>query len=174
MARKNNTKKMAVLSMLTALSVVILYLGSFIEVLDLSVAVLASILCIVAVIEYGGGAPWLVYAATSILSLVLLPQKMPAFVYAVFFGFYPIIKEKLEKNLKKWLSWLVKIVIFNAAIFLTVAASKWLFVAEATTVGFDIAFIAIAEVTLILYDIALTRVVTLYVFKLRKRFKFLK
>ncbi len=160
--------------MLAALSVALLYVGSVIEVLDISAAVIASLLCIVAVIELGGSAPWLVYSVTSVLSLVLLPYKMPAFMYAVFFGFYPIIKEKLERHLKRWLAWVIKIVIFNVAIFATVTASKWLFVAEATTIGFEIAFIALAELTLVLYDIALTRVVTLYIFKLRKRFKFLK
>ena len=174
MARKNNTKRIAVLSMFSALSVALLYLGTVIEVLDLSAAVLASFLCIVAVVEYGGGAPWLVYVVTSVLSLVLLPYKMPAFMYAIFFGYYPIIKEKLEKHLKIWLSWMVKIVIFNAAIFATVAASKWLFHLEESPIGLDIAFVVIAEVALVLYDIAMTSIVTVYVYKIRKRFKFLK
>ena len=174
MARRSNTKRMAVLSMLAALSVALLYVGSVIEVLDISAAVLASLTCVFAVIEFGGGAPWLVYAVTSVLSLVLLPYKMPAFMYAVFFGFYPIIKEKLEKHLKRLPAWVLKEVIFNVAILLITAASRFLFLSEDSPIGFDIAFIAVAEVAFALYDIALTRVITLYIFKLRKRFKFLK
>lgn len=174
MARKSNTKKTVLISMFAALSVALLYVGSIIEVLDISAAVVASLLCIVTVIEYGGGAPWLVYAVTSVLSLVLLPYKMPAFMYAVFFGYYPIIKEKLEKHLKKPVAWVVKELIFNVAIIAITAASRWLFLSEDSPIAFEIAFIALSEVAFVLYDIALTRVVTVYIFKLRKRFKFLK
>jgi hypothetical protein len=46
--------------MLSALGVVLLYIGSLVEALDLSAAVLASLACIIAVIEYGKGAPWAV------------------------------------------------------------------------------------------------------------------
>lgn len=173
MARKSNTKKITLIAMLAALSVALLYVGSFIEVLDLSVAVLASLLCIVAVIEYGHGTAWALFALSAILSLLILPNKMPAIVYTAFFGYYPIIKEKLEKHLRKWLSWIVKIVIFNAAILLMLMASKYLLTANAEAPVFDILFIALAEVTLVIYDIALTRVITLYIFKIRKRFKFL-
>ncbi len=171
MARKSNTQRIALLSLFVALGVVFLYLGSLIEILDLTAAVLASFICVVAVIECGGASPWLVWGATSLLSLILLPQKLPAFMYAVFFGFYPIIKEKLEKHLKSLISWVIKVVIFNIAIFATVAASRWLFVSESSPVALDIAFIVLAEVTLVLYDIAMTRVISLYIFKLRKRFK---
>ena len=160
--------------MFSALSVALLYAGSVIEVFDLSAAVIASLLCVVAVIEYGGSAPWMVYAVTSVLSFILLPYKMPAFMYAVFFGFYPIIKEKLEKHLNRWIAWVVKEIIFNAAIFAIIAASKWLFLTEDSPIGFDIAVIVLAEVVLVLYDIAMTGVITVYLYKIRKRFKFFR
>jgi len=160
--------------MFSALSVALLYLGTVIEVFDMTAAVIASFLCVVAVIEYGGSAPWLVYAVTSVLSLLILPNKMPAFMYAVFFGIYPIIKEKLEKHLNRWVAWVVKEIIFNATIFAIIAASKWLFHLEDSPMGFDIAFIVLAEVALVLYDIAMTGIITVYIYKIRKRFRFLK
>jgi len=172
MARRNSTKRIALLSLFCALGVVILYLGSFIDVLDMSAAVLASLLCVAAVIEYGSSSAWLVYAATSCLSLLVLPQRMPAFMYAVFFGFYPIIKQKLEGRLKRWVCWLVKVVIFNAAIVLWIAAAKWLFLIEDTPLAFDVLVFLLANATLLLYDVALTRAVSFYIFKIRKRFKF--
>ena len=86
MSTRKNTKRLTVSAMLSALSVTLLYLGSFIEVLDLSMAVLASLFTVVMVIEYGKGAPWSVFLVTSALSLILLPQKLPALMYALFFG----------------------------------------------------------------------------------------
>ena len=93
--------------MLCALGVVLLLLGSVIEVMDIAMAALASLLCIFAVIEYGGAAPWLVFSVTGVLSLILLPNKTPAAMYVVFLGYYPIIKEKLER-LKKPIAWVLK------------------------------------------------------------------
>ncbi|MBQ3000089.1 MAG: hypothetical protein IJD64_06490, partial [Clostridia bacterium] len=83
MAQKRNnesnaqrTKRLAVCAMLSALGVVMLGIGSIISVMDISMAVIASLFCIFAVIEYGGAAPWLVFFVTGVLSL-LLPQKAP-------------------------------------------------------------------------------------------------
>ena len=105
-------KYITVSAMLCALGVILMSVGSLIEVLDLSTAVLASMLCVYAVIEIGKGYPWMIWLVTSILSLILLPIKTPAIFYALFAGFYPILKEKLEK-LSRPISWLLKLVVFH-------------------------------------------------------------
>lgn len=169
----SNTKRITVSAMTAALGVVILYLGSFIEVLDISVAVLASMLSLVIVIEYGKAAPYSIYAATSILSLLLLPQKLPALMYTLFFGYYPIVKESIERLRNRILQWSVKLCIFSAAIAL------FLWLSSLFAVDLDIpagkmwlaVFIALAALTLVLYDVALTRVVSFYIIRLRHRFR---
>ena len=74
---RKQTKYLTVSAMLAALGVVLLSLGAMVEVLDISVAVLASLLTVYAVIEMGGAYPWLIWLVTSVLSLLLLPQKTP-------------------------------------------------------------------------------------------------
>ncbi|MBR2353369.1 MAG: hypothetical protein IKA76_02575, partial [Clostridia bacterium] len=82
MTGKEKTKRLTTCAMLAALGVVLLWLGSMIEVVDISMAVIASLLCVFAVIEYGGGAPWMVFATTSLLSLLLLSHnRAPAMMY---------------------------------------------------------------------------------------------
>ena len=77
-----STKKLAVCSMLCALGVIMLSLGSLVDVLDITMAVVASLFCIFAVIEYGGSAPWMIYISTSLLALILAPMpKTAAFLY---------------------------------------------------------------------------------------------
>ena len=75
--RKNtgadSTKRLTACAMLSALSVVLLYLGSMIQVIDVSMSVIASLMCVFAVIEYGKSAPWLVFGVTSVLSLDIIP-----------------------------------------------------------------------------------------------------
>ena len=157
--------------MLSALGVILLYVGSVIQVAELSMAVLASLLCVFAVIEYGKTAPWLVFGVTSVLSLVLLPQKTPAVVYTLFFGFYPILKERFER-FDRIRCIVFKELVFNAALIVILLAMKFLFL-EFTDIPFMLYLIAIVlcEAVFLVYDFALTRLISLYVYKLRKRFR---
>ena len=159
--------------MLAALSVVLLYLGSFIEVMDMAIAAIASLCVIITVIEYGKSAPWAVYGVTSILSLILLPNKSPAAFYALFFGFYPIIKEKLEKK-SKVVCWILKELIFNTCLALMILASLFIFTtgeSEFESLLVIVATAVLGEAAFILYDIALTRMISFYIFRLRDRLK---
>ena len=99
MAKRKSSfdKRIVVAGVLVALSVIILYLGCAIEVLDLTMSAIVSLLVVVIVIEMGYNYAWLSYVSTSILSLVLLPQKTPAIFYMCFMGFYPIIKSYIER-----------------------------------------------------------------------------
>ena len=169
-----STKKLAICAMLSALSVVLLYAGSLIEVLDISMAVFASLLCIIAVIEYSGSAPWMIYGVTSILSLLLLPSKTPATLYALFFGFYPILKENFEKR-GKLLCWVLKEAVFNVSLAFMITASILLLGltdnALVTPITLSV-LILLAELVFVLYDIALTRLITFYIVRLRSRLRF--
>ena len=60
----NKTKKMTLGAILSAMGVALLFIGSFIETLDLTMAALASFFCIFAVIELGGVYPWLIFSVT--------------------------------------------------------------------------------------------------------------
>ncbi len=172
MARKtNNTKQLTVCAMLSALGVVLLYFGSIVEVVDLSMAVVASVACIFAVIEYGKSAPWLVFGVTSVLALILLPNKSGAVMYTLFFGYYPILKEKFEKK-GRTLCYIFKELVFNIALVLILVCMKlMLIIPDVPLVMLGIG-IVLCEAVFVLYDIALTRLISLYVYRIRKRFKF--
>ena len=173
MSVRKSTKRLTVSAMISALSVAILYLGSFVEILDLSAAVAASLFSAVMVIEYGKGTPWSVLGVTSLISVIILSVKLPGLMYALFFGYYPIVKEYIEKIRSKALSWLLKLIIFACATALLLLLSK-LFVAEVDIPAGPVMtgmFIALSAIMLILYDIALTRVITYYIFRLRHRFR---
>jgi len=160
--------------MLSALGVVLLYVGSLLEVLDISMAVIASLLCIIAVIEYGGSAPWMIFGVTAILSALLLPNRTPAFFYASFFGFYPILKEKLEK-LPRVVCWVLKEIIFNVCLVIIALGTYFLFMSKDNALINPLTLsvgIVLCEAVFILYDIALTRLISFYIARLRNRIKF--
>ena len=164
------TRKIAVSAVLCAMSVIILYFGAVIDVMFLSMAAICSVVVVYAVIEIGGSYPWLIYVITSVLSMMLLPNKMPALAYLVFAGVYPIIKSYAER-LPLVASWAVKLVAFNAALTLLIFVSKRIMGLEDLTFGFSPVVYVIGNVTFILFDYVLTKMITLYLRKLRPRFK---
>ena len=115
----------------------------------------------------------MIWLVTSILGLILLPIKTPAVFYALFFGFYPILKEKLEK-LPRLISWILKPVIFHACIALIWGVFKLFIPVALEEMGGGrmlASLYALALVCFVLYDIALTRLITFYLFRLRGRFR---
>lgn len=184
----DKTKKLTLGAVLAAMGVVLLTLGAFVEVLDLSMAALASFFCIFAVIEMGKGYPLMIYFITGILSVILMPQSLSPWFYMLFFGYYPIIKEKFE-ILSKPIGWTLKLIVFNVSVTIYAIISYFLFFGELEVLlnefsslfgGIKIGGILIAiiyvilNVVFVIYDFALTKLITFYLIKLRKKFKILK
>ena len=173
MGIRKQTKYLTVSAMLAALGVIILSLGALIEVVDLTTAVFASMLCIYAVIEMGGFYPVSIWLATSVLGLLLLPQKSPAIFYTLFFGFYPILKEKFEKR-SRVISSVCKLVTFHVCILL-IAGTFLLFLPDIWEQTEGLWFYAVlylmSLVCFWLYDVALSRLITFYLLRLRNRFR---
>ena len=171
--RNQGTRKLALASVLSALGVLLLTLGSFIEVLDLSMAALASLLVVLAVIELRGKYPYLIYAVTSVLGLLLLPQKTPAVLYALFAGFYPILKAVLERCAPRVLAWIFKILSFNLCLLLACFVAVRLVLPDATLIATYWFWLPVIGTPIfVLYDVALTRLITAYVMRWRARLRF--
>lgn len=164
------TRKLAVSAMLSALGVVILYLGAVINVLDLTMVALTSLFVFFAVIELGTPFQYLIYAVTAFLSMLLLPDKFAALTYLLFGGIYPIFKAMFER-LHYVIAWILKFSFFNTVLSVLVAISVYLMHIEDSEVGFTVGLYALGNVTFLLYDIATTQLVTLYLVKLRQRLR---
>lgn len=157
-------------ALLAALGVILLGLGSLLETIDLSMAALASFFCVYAVIEMRGGYPWAIWVVTTGLAFLLLPQKTPALFY-LFLGHYPMVKA-LTERLPRGISWVIKLVwlhlsgalIFVAARFLLAPAAEW-----DSRVWYWILLYFGALVAFVLFDLALTRIITFYLVRLQKR-----
>ena len=157
-------------ALLAALGVALLALGSLFETLDLSVAAIASFFCIYAVIEMRGGYPWMIWIVTSGLAFLLLPQKSPALFY-LFLGHYPMIKA-LTERLPRVISWVVKLVWFHLSGILIFLGARFLLAPNAewnTRIWYWVLLYLGALVAFILFDLALTRIITFYLVRLQKR-----
>lgn len=109
------TKSVALCGIFAGLTLALLWVFSFIPSLDYALPAAAGALILLLVVELGP--PWAlgVYLAAGTLSVLLLPNKIVALLYAMFFGYYPILKTVLERRLPAALAWVLKFLAFNAA-----------------------------------------------------------
>jgi hypothetical protein len=177
--RLNTIRKIALSATLSALGIVFLTIGSFIEVLDLSSAAIAGFVIVICVIELQGYYPVMMYFVISILSILLLPNKYPALFFIFFGGLYPIFKAYIER-FHYIVAWIIKFSMFNVFFALIIIACKILtekgFLPPLEKDNFNnffanfkfIVFI-VANLTFLLYDIAMSRIINLYIIKIRKQ-----
>ncbi len=164
------SKKIALGSMLSALGVITLLAGSFIEVLDLTAIVFSMIFIIIAVIELGGAFPWVIYAVTGTLALLLCPLKIVALEYILFGGIYPIFKEIFERK-HYIIAWTLKLSLFNTGLLLIILLSEYILHLPDTGFAFRVPIILFGNLFFIIVDLALTRIITFYIMVIRKKLK---
>ena len=111
MARNNASKNMALGGVLAALAVVIMCLGGLIPLATYTCHMLCCLLLKFVYQSCGKRIGWSWYGAVAILSLLMGPDKEAAAVF-VFFGYYPLVKPKLD-GMK--LGWLFKALLFNVS-----------------------------------------------------------
>ena len=158
--RNGSAKKIALSGMLAALAMVIMCMGGLIPVATYVCPMLCMVLGCFIFRICGKRYAWTWYAAVSILSVLLAPDKEAAAVF-VFLGYYPLIKAMLEKIR---FSWIWKVVYFNAAVFMMYGLLIYVMglnqlYAEFTSAGIWglILLLVLGNVTFILLDKLLNR-----------------
>ena len=168
------TKKITLSALFCALSVVVLLVGSFLQVADIALSMLASAILMLALIEMGQSFAVMIYFATSLLSLLFLPSKFIAAVYLVFSGLYPLIKRFFDAK-GKVIAIFLKLVYFNLALALALVGARFLFPLEVDgekyTFLFLLAYFAVANIAFWLFDLVLQRGAMVYMVRYRHRFR---
>ena len=117
------------------------------------------------------------YLGVAVLAALLVPDKEVVCLFVFYLGYYPILKSKIEELSHRWLQWGCKLLLFNGAILLAYYLMLHVFGLAAVadefstyTTGFLAVLLAVANVTNVVYDIALTRVVSMYIHWFRPKF----
>ena len=171
----DRTRRLAVGGMMTALATAILLMGGVIPAATFVGPATAGLLLIPVLIEGGRRMALGAWVAISALSLMLCADKEAALLFA-FLGWYPVAKWPLEAKLPGWGSLPVKLMLWNACagamaalIFFVLRMDQ--VIAEYREMGrvMLVAFILMANVTLVLYDRLLNTLAILYLKKLRPK-----
>lgn len=167
-----NSKVIAYSGVATALSVVMLFLGSIFWVLGYTMPLVASLVMIILLDSISQKSALLTFISTSIISFILLNDKECVLLYILFFGYYPLIRDKINDIKPKSLSYLLKFITFNAAMVLTQVLCVYVF-----GIPFDdmlgkwgiVLFVLCLNLVFVVFDKLYTLLLKLYIIKLKKR-----
>lgn len=111
-------RKVALGGILTAISIIFLYLAFYLPSMKLTMYFLTGIMPGLILVEMGIKQAWILYGATSLLSFFALGNIVNAVPYICIFGLYPLAKYYIEKTRKMYLEAALKLLFFNATISL--------------------------------------------------------
>ena len=165
--KTTSTKKITLSAILAAVGVIIILISGVFTTLDLTCAVLAGFCVIIAVIEVGGFYPYLVYLVCALSSVLLCPNKIAPMLFLLFTGWYPILKRVIEAY-HPVIVWALKLSAFNIFFGAVVLASTKLALLTEFALEMKPLVFLVANGAFVLYDVALTSVITFYLMKIRK------
>ena len=163
---KRNSFSVAMGGIVASLAVVLMFFTGVFPFATYALPALAGLLMVIIVIDYNAKWAVSVYVAVSILSLLITPDREAALLFIAFFGYYPILKSIFEK-LPRIIEYVLKFLVFNVAIVGAYYVIINVFgmpdiLSEFQKVGIPL-MLGLGNVTFLVYDIAITKIITLYV-----------
>ena len=170
MRRKSAAGKVAYPAILSAVALVLVYMGSVAPTGNWGIVAAAGLLPAAAVISVGLKAGFLCWAAAAILAFLLVPDKFCALLFGVLFGLYPMVKSLIEQLRKKPVEYLLKLAFFNASftvVYLTMAAAVAASLPQVLGSSVWILYLA-ANVVFLLYDYGFSKLIALYIARVQR------
>lgn len=170
-----STFKIALGGVMAAFCIVLMLLTAIVPIGSFALPCIAGLILLM--VSYEVGIRWaiLIYAAVAVMSLLFVADKEAALLFTMFLGYYPILKEYLDKKIKnKIFLWTVKFAIFTIC-----AVSGFfigIYVLGIPKEGFEIngvylpwLFLIIGEASFFIYEICLSRIRVIYLTGFRDR-----
>lgn len=179
--RSGESRRIALAGVFGALSAVMMLLGGILPFATFAAPAIAGILIVPVAIEYGLRTGYLLYAAIGLLALFVVPDKEMSLIFLFFLGYYPLLKASIERIRARAVQWCIKLAVFNACVLCMYAVLFFLFPMGAvadelqnTGLLFAGLLLVMGNVTFVVYDIAIARIIGLYCARLRARLMHLR
>jgi len=162
------TRALTLSAFFSALAVISLFFATLWPSGELGLAAFSSIFVAAAIIEEGLAAGVSVYICSAFLSVLLLSARAAPLFYALFFGYYPVIKSLAERFKAIPVQWLIKLIVFNA-----VTALMYLFIRDLFDFGEyapGLPLICLGgSVIFAVFDYGFTKVIRLYEYRIHRK-----
>ncbi|MFA5675941.1 MAG: hypothetical protein WDA65_05380 [Christensenellales bacterium] len=161
--------RVSLTAMFASMTLLVLFLASILPTLRLSMFFLSSVFVMGLLIEEEIGLAMLMFAAVSLLSLLLMPIPRVMY-YVLFFGHYGIAKHLIETRVKdKVIAFVIKLIYYNVAMALIYLLARQAVIEDILSSGWGLAVIIIvAEAAFLLYDFVFTKVTKYYINNIRR------
>lgn len=175
--KNNKSFQVALGGVCGALAILCMLVTAVVPVLDFAMPAVAGGLMAIIVIEISKKWAFLTYIAVSITAMLIVPSKEVGLLFVIFLGYYPILKSVFEGIKKYCLQWAFKVVFFNISMVAFYFISAKLVTngelmsdaEEISKYGMGV-LLLLANVVFVVYDIALTRVISMYINWFRKKY----
>jgi hypothetical protein len=147
----------------------LLFVAGLLPTGQLGAIAAASLPVAAAIIETDIPRAVIVYVVGCLIGLLNSPNKPLILPYAMFAGYYPIVKCLAERTGKMVAGWLIKLAVFNAAL-----SALWLLFRTALTqdAGIRLGTLAVyiaGNAVFVVYDIGLTKLIGAYINRIAGR-----
>lgn len=105
--------RVALGGIVAALCLITMLMAGVFPVLYIAAPMVAGVLLVILVEEVSTGWALLTYAATSVLSMFVVPDKEATLMFLLFFGYYPLLRPAIRKLPNKLLQFLAKLALFQ-------------------------------------------------------------
>lgn len=178
------SKEITLGGIMVALTSIILYSTSIIPINTLTILTIASAIIPVSIIRSNIKTAIFVYIASSLIAFFIVPINI-SMLYSIFFGLYGIVKFFAEKSRSKF-EMVYKIVFFNVSfvigfilfekvlgidIILGVEQILSRFISGDSKVIAFALFLIIANLVFLVFDYALTLIITFYMDRIHKKIR---
>lgn len=174
----NKSSQLALGGMITALCTSINLMASIAPLVEYTFPAFAGVLIVIVDLEIGLKWGWMVYFASSVLSILICPEKIPAIIFVLLFGYYPLVKFRIEsiKIIPKPIKFIIKLIIFNIAIISEFWISIKVFaVPEESLMLFGIpathVLLIMGNITFIMYDMCISNFLIIYIYRFQKKLR---
>ena len=157
-----NTQKIAAGGLMTALACAVMLGSALFPSGMYSFPAVSGIIVLVLSYISGKGHAFSSYIAVSLLSIFLCPNKETAVCFICFFGYYPMLRQYIEKIKNRYIEYFIKLLVFNAAAVGVYFLILFLFsVPESEFAVFGVnvplLFLFIFNIVFIIYDISIKK-----------------
>ena len=177
-------RNIALGGVLVALTTIVLYLAAFLPISTLAILTIASSIIPICIIRSDVQTAIFVYIASSLIAFFLVPINISS-LYFIFFGVFGIIKFFIERLRKEKLEILFKLLFFNVVFIVGFLIMQNIlginvitgleamifkfFDSSSKTIAIIILWI-IAQPVFLIYDYAMTMIITFYMERIHKKY----
>ncbi len=169
--RSRKTRRTALCGILSAVSVAIIYIAVITDLFSYTGLCVAAVIVLFVKVEYGMGAAVSVYGVVSVLSLLILPDKSAAVLYAAIAGLYPLFKSYFDMIRPAALRWLSKLAAANGIAAAIYFVGRALFFPDAESPLLVAATFVLFSAVFVICDLLFDKLTLIYTLKYRSVLK---